>query len=69
MLVLKGKIVTLYSFVSKKTGKEYLKVGVAGEGEYNQVSGEKDAFGPVKEFQDVEYKVSAAPNGQLWLIG
>ncbi len=67
MLILKGKVVTIHDFVSSKTGKRYLRVGVAGGGEYNQVNGEEHLFEGVGMDAEVEFYVNIANNGQLWL--
>ncbi len=67
MLKLIGKVVTWHEFESMKTGKRYAQIGVAAEGEYNQVSGELHQFEGVTEGDEVELKVSISNNGKLWL--
>lgn len=68
MLKLIGKAVTFHEFESKKTGQKYIRVGIVGEGEFNQVNGQADRLDHLGQGDDVELKVAVTSNGQIWLL-
>lgn len=66
MLRVVGKVVTLHSFESKKSGREYLRIGVAGGGEYNQFNMPANSEQVFEDGDEVDVKVVLL-NGGLWL--
>lgn len=64
MLILKGKVVTIYRFESR-SGKKYVRVGIAGGGDYNQVNMRDNGKG-YKEGEEVELKCVLIGEN-LWL--
>ncbi len=68
MLTLSGTIVTVHEFSSKKTGKDFMRIGVCGGGEFNQFNCEKD--GTVYEIGDeIRVNVRVNQSGQIWKLG